>query len=202
MARGRVVLDTVPELSAEFLLKGTTGFTRRDWGSALANLWIVIEQITSNLWASHVLKPAKQGAAIDGRVDQLSDFRTWTTAARHELLHQIGVVGGETLGKLSSARKARNDLAHKGRHPGAAAARAAYQGVVELLTMAAPGHPIPMLELDLDAQALLDPFKPEPRRRIDPRYWMEIFKLPGEAELEQLEAESYRKYRRGRRGRD
>jgi hypothetical protein len=196
---GRAVLDVVSELSAEFLLKGTTGFARRDWGSALANLWIVVEQITSNLWTRHVLQPAKRGVVIDGRSDQLSDFRTWTTAARHELLHQVGVITHETLGKLSSARKARNDLAHKGKHPTAAAARAAYEGLADLLTIAATGRAILMLALDLDAEALSDPFKREPRRRLEPQYWMEIFKLPGEAELERLEAESYRGYGRGRR---
>lgn len=132
MAAGRTVLDAVTELSGEFLLKGTTGFAQRDWGSALANLWIVVEQITSNLWARHVLQPAKQATTIDGRVDQLGDFRTWTTAARHELLHQVGAISSETLGRLSIARKARNDLAHKGKHPSAAAANAAYKGVTDL----------------------------------------------------------------------
>jgi len=200
MAMGRAVLDAVSELSGEFLLKGTTGFARRDWGSALANLWVVVEQIASNLWTRHVVQPAKQGASIDGRVDQLGDFRTWTTAARHELLHQLGVISRTTLGRLSSARKARNDLAHKGKHPSAAAARAAYEGVMDIMSVAVPGRPILMLTLDLDKEALSDPFKPEPRRRHDPQYWMEIYKLPGEAELERLEAESYRKYWRGRGG--
>jgi hypothetical protein len=194
IAMGRAVLDAVRELSAEFLLKRTTGIARRDWGSALANLWIVVEQITSNLWSRHVLEPAKQGSAVDGRADQLSDFRTWTTAARHELLHQIGVVTRETLARLSIARKARNDLAHRGKHPSAAAARAAYESVGDLLTIAAPARPIMMLTLDLDEETLPDPFTPKPTRRLEPQYWMEIFKLPGELELERLEAQRHKRH--------
>ncbi len=201
MALGRDVLAAVNELSPEFLLKGTTAFAKRDWGSALANLWIVVEQVTSNLWTRYVLQPAKQGTVIDGRADQLADFRTWTTAARHELLHQIDIITPETLAKLSRARKARNDLAHKGKHPTAAAARAAREGAADLLTIATDGRLMPLLAPDLDAQALPDPFNPEPSRPLDPQYWMEIFKLPGEEELERLEAESYRRYRRAGKGR-
>lgn len=196
MASGRTVLDAVPELSAEFLLKGMTAFARRDWGSALSNLWIVVEQITSNLWTRHVLQPAKNAELYDGRTNQLSDFRMWTTAARHELLHQVGVTSRETLAKLSTARKARNDLSHKGKHPTGAAARAAYDAVADLLTITADSRPIPMLALNLDAEALTDPFKPDRRERLNPQYWMEISKLPGESELERLEAESYKAHRR------
>jgi hypothetical protein len=50
MKLGLGVFDSVPSLSGEFLLKGVSGIARRDWGAALTNLWIVIEQITSFLW--------------------------------------------------------------------------------------------------------------------------------------------------------
>ena len=72
MTVGRAVLDSIPELSGEFLLKGVTGIARRDWGAALANLWIVVEQITSHLWTQCVLSPAKDSNTISGRADQLS----------------------------------------------------------------------------------------------------------------------------------
>lgn len=188
MDAGRAILEALPELSGEFLLKGVTGIARRDWGAALANLWIVVEQITSHMWALHVMAPAKATDPITGRVDQLADPRTWTIAVRHELLHQIGVLPRETLAKLSDARKARNALAHQGKHPAATAAQAAYAAVIELLEVAVPGHPIPLLALDLGDHSLSDPFIPREPATVDPTHWMEIPKLPGEAELERLEA--------------
>jgi hypothetical protein len=188
MAAGRAVLEALPELSGEFLLKGVTGIARRDWGAALANIWIVVEQITSNLWERQMVGPAQASDLIPGRVDQLSDSRTWTIAVRHELLHQIGVLSHQTLGRLSDARKARNALAHSGKHPTADAAQAAYAAATELLQVAVPELPIPLLSLDLSDHALSDPFVPVEERVINPTHWMEIPKLPGEAELERLEA--------------
>jgi hypothetical protein len=195
---GRAILDAVPELSGEFLLKGVTGIARRDWGAALANLWIIIEQISSRLWEIRMVKPAQAPDPIPGRADQLSDPRTWTIAVRHELLHQIGVLSRETLVKLSTARKARNALAHNGKHPTAAAAQAAYGAVTELLQVAVPELPIPLLSLDIANHGLSDPFAPREPVKLNPTHWMEIPKLPGEAELERLEA----KHRVARRERD
>lgn len=189
MAIGRSVLDSVPELSAEFLLKGVTGIARRDWGTALASLWIVIEQLTSHLWDQHVLKAVKEENVIPGRVDQLSDSRTWTVAARNELLRQTGVLSHDTLEQLALARKARNELSHKGRHPSASAARAAFKAIAELLKIAVPGVGIPLIDLDLTNHQMSDPFLQPKQLKLEPTHWMEIPKLPGEQELERLEAE-------------
>ena len=52
--KGRLALEGVPGVRGEFLLKGATGFARRDWGTALANLWIVVEQLTTHLWYSKI----------------------------------------------------------------------------------------------------------------------------------------------------
>jgi hypothetical protein len=197
MAAGRSILDALPELSGEFLLKGVTGIARRDWGTALANIWIVVEQITSNLWERRIVRPAQAPDPIPGRVDQLSDPRTWTIAMRHELLHQISVLSRQTLRRLSEARKARNALAHSGKHPTADAAQAAYAAVTDLLEVAVPELPIPLFTLDLADHALSDPFAPVEETEINPTHWMEIPKLPGELELERLEA----KHRAGRRKR-
>ena len=188
MITGREILEKLPELSGEFLLKGVTGIARRDWGVALANLWIVVEQITSNLWKRCMVEPARTADPIQGRVDQLSDTRTWSIAVRHETLYQINVLPRETLIKLFEVRKARNALTHGGKHPGANAAQAAYTGATELLRIAVPELPIPLLALDLTDHALSDPFAPRKATEINPTYWMEIPKLPGEAELERLEA--------------
>jgi hypothetical protein len=67
MSAGRSILEALSELSGEFLLKGVSGIARRDWGTALANLWIVVEQITSNLWDRRMVGPAQGPDPIPGR---------------------------------------------------------------------------------------------------------------------------------------
>ncbi len=188
MSSGRALLDAVPELSPEFLLKGATGLARRDWGAALSNLWIVVEQITSHLWESKILIPARGSQATPGRVDQLSDTRTWTVAARHELLHQTGTIGTDALGLLSVARRARNALSHIGKHPTESDARSAYSSALALLQLATASSAVPLALLDLADHTISDPFLPREPIELQPTHWMAIPKLPGEAELEKLEA--------------
>lgn len=190
MTAGRRLMDVVPELSPEFLLKGVTALARHDSGTALSNLWIVIEQLSSNLWNQKVLMPARSEPSIPGRSDQLADFRTWTTATRHELLYQTGVVTYEALQNLAAARKARNALAHMGKHPTNKDAKAAFDASLSLLGVVAGKLPVPLATLDYDKFSLADPFAPPPRRprALNPTHWMEIPKLPGEVELERLEA--------------
>jgi hypothetical protein len=190
MFTGRSILDAVPELSGEFLLKGVTGIARRDWGAALSNLWIVIEQITSNIWTRRILSSSQESEIIAGRLDQLSDTRTWTAAARQELLYQIGAISSETLSTLSIARKARNALAHRGKHPNEKDAQSAYQSTMSILQSAVADLSIPLKELDLNNHILSDPFLPKEPLQIEPTHWMEIPKLPGEAELERLESQT------------
>lgn len=190
MADGLAAINAVPPLSGEFLLKGTSGIARRDWGAGLSNLWIVIEQITEHLWQRDVIGPCKTGERIDGRSDQLKDTRTWTAATRQELLHQKGVLSADTLRALYLARKARNDLSHQGKHPTEAAAIAAYDAIRDLLRLALPGTALPLFNLNLSDHVLSDPFKPAERGPLNPQYWMEIPKLPGEQELEIEEAKS------------
>lgn len=191
MAQGRDILSRLPEVNAEFLLKGTTGYARRDWGAALANLWIVVEQVSSHLWTNQVLNPVKGNPSIPGRSSQLADYRTWTTGVRLEVLHQIGKISAETLALLSEARKARNDLSHRGNHPSASAARAAWEGVARLIQIAVPDVPIPLLSLNLEDHTLSDPFEPREPQRLEPKYWMPIPKLPGEEEFEKLESKFF-----------
>lgn len=185
---GRSVLGRVPEVSGEFLLKGVTGYAKRDWGTALANLWIVVEQLASHLWTTHVLAKAKAGPVIPGRQAQLEDFRTWTTGARLEVLHQLGHIPAETLQSLTAARKARNDLAHDGKHPSASAAKSSLNGALKLLQLAVPDVQVPLLGVNLDDHAIVDPFQRPALDKLEPTYWMEIPKLPGETEIEGLAA--------------
>ena len=190
IAIGLSVFNAIPNLSGEFLLKGTTGIARRDWGVALSNLWIVVEQITQHLWDREIIAPAQIGNQIDGRRDQLNDTRTWTTAARLELMYQREILPIDALRFLSLARKARNALSHRGDHPDENAAMAGYRGVQGLLQIALPETKLPLYSLDLADHALSDPFKPRESKQINPEYWLPIPKLPGEEELEREEAKT------------
>jgi hypothetical protein len=186
---GFALLKSVPRLSPEFLLKGVSGIARRDWGVGLSNLWITIEQLTETLWQREVLEPAASDQSrITGRSDQLRDTRTWTTANRHEMLHFKGAIPATVLRDLYHARKARNDLSHRGTHPTDASASSAYRATLALLQSVVGEIDISLSGLDLTDHSLSDPFKPRESRALDPQYWMEIPKLPGEADLEREEA--------------
>lgn len=195
-ATGLSVLSRIPELSAEFLLKGVTGHARRDWGTALSNLWIAVEQLTQHLWRLHVLTPEKdEDDRIRGRKDQLADVRTWTIATRHELLAQKGVVPKLLLFHLANARRARNELAHTGKHPSKQASEAAFTSTCGLLELCLDGEQLPFSSIDLENLSISDPFSPIDSGPLEPEFWMEIPKLPGEQELE-LEEVNLRKNER------
>ena len=196
---GIKILDEIPQLEGEFLLRGVTGVARRDWGLALANLWIAIEQLTSHFWEEKVLKPAKKEALFSSRVDQLSDNRTWTVSARHEMLFQKEELDKETYALLTKARKARNALSHQGKHPNSEIGHSALNAFKQMLSKALPDKTIPFNDMDVDNHFMSDPFKPrEPQIISNPQYFMEIFKLPGELELEQMEAKIRRQLNRTR----
>lgn len=183
---GLNILNDIPQLNAEFFLKGVTGIARRDWGNALSNLWIVIEQCVSNLWSKHVLDEVKSSTPIKGRLDQLKDFRTWSIASRLELLHQRSIISTECFNSLFKARKARNDLAHKGVHPSEKDSLSAYEGFLILLSTITNSD-IPLAKLKIEDHMISDPFSPPRKEKINPTHWMPIPKLPNEEEIEKEE---------------
>jgi hypothetical protein len=187
------ILDRVSTLRGEFLLNGVTGIARRDWGAALSNLWIVIEQLLEELWIARVVEPSCRDDPRKSRRDQLQDSRTWTAAARAELLFQKGTVDRDTLIVLSGARKARNELSHVGLHPTMDDAYLAYQSVGRLLGICLPNQTVPLFNLDLSDHSLSDPFSPPDLKGIEPTHWMPIPKLPGEDELERSESATRRR---------
>jgi hypothetical protein len=189
MRTGLATLKRLEPMRGEYLLRGATGLARRDWGSALANLWIVTEQLLEALWNREIVVPAGALDNSNARKDQLNDNRTWSTATRIEMLHQKGVFDLAILKTLSKARKARNDLAHRGLHPAESDAEACYTGVCSLIRAVLAEDTLPLLKLNLADHALSDPFAPPKHRgRIEPEFWMAIPKLPGEEELEKAEA--------------
>ena len=191
--KGRRVLENAPGVGGEFLLKGVTGYARRDWGTALANLWIVVEQLTSHLWSEKIVRPACDSQVTRGRIDSLRDYRTWTISTRHEMLFQLKLLDSNLYESLAKARKSRNQLSHDGRHPDEGDATAALFSVKGLFRILLPDLKIPFVDMDLKDHTITNPFKASEHRSLNPKYWMEIKKLPGEAELERLEVEAKRK---------
>ena len=187
-ARGFQLLSKVPELTPEFLLKGVTGLARKDWGNALSNLWIVIEQITSHLWSKEMLGVSFNH--VPGRRDQLKDNRSWTAATKQEVLHQKGILTINTLGALFVARKSRNDLFHNGTHPDKEAAVAALHSIHGLLIAATQENELPLFSLNIDDHQISDPFQPPRTEKLNVAYWMDFPKLPGEDEISREEARS------------
>jgi hypothetical protein len=187
MKTGLSVLDQITRLRGDLLLKGVTGIARRDWSAGLSNLWIVIEQIVSHIWDSEIIKKAEAAGSPKSRRNQLGDNRTWTVAVKLEMLHQKGHLNADALQELSTARKARNDLAHEGHTPSEASALSALNGVRRLIRVIMPHQRVPLFELDLSDHAISDPFAPR-KMEGEPKYWLAIPKLPGEEGLEKLEA--------------
>jgi hypothetical protein len=187
MKAGMALLSAAPEVSADLLLRGTTSLARRDWAGSLSNLWIVIEQLTSNLWRRDVTDRAQNSQAIPGRLRQLQDNRTWTISSKHELLHQIGTIEIALLETLGTARKARNDLSHRGTSPEERDAWAALDSCLGLWKLICPSSPIPLKDLDLKNHLLSDPFLPHRPTKIEPVAWFDYPRLPGEKEIEEQE---------------
>lgn len=189
MKTGLATLKRLDPVRGEYLLKGATGIARRDWGSALANLWIVTEQLLQALWTREIVEPTRTLKNSKARRDQLNDTRAWTAATRIEMLHQKGCFDLVTLTALSKARKARNNLAHRGEHPSEDDAKACYAGIRSLLCVVLADDTLPFFRLDLWDHALSDPFSPPTHGgRLAPEFWMAIPKLPGEEQLEKAEA--------------
>jgi hypothetical protein len=85
-------------------------FSRRQLSEALADSWIVIEQILDSIWNSYL------SSLVDReRRSRLSDPRTFSAAVRLEVLLVAGILPEDLYRFLNVARKHRNDLAHRAR---------------------------------------------------------------------------------------
>jgi hypothetical protein len=157
---GKSICSQIPSLSPEFLVHGVSAFISHDWGTSLSELFISVEQIIEQLWKVHVIDGERQpNSVISGRNEFLTDYRTWTTSARIEVLFQKHVLPPSTYGLLSIARKARNDLVHSGQVPGRAAAEAALDGVFQLIACATTPDKIDCLSARVEAYKKLDPIQ-------------------------------------------
>jgi hypothetical protein len=121
-------------LSVDLMLQGISSFASHDWAGALSHLWITVEQVVSLLWQTLVISGGVQPKfPIENRKEFLQDYRTWVTAARLELLFQRGILSEFSYRRISTARRARNDLAHKGVLPTRRSVESLLEGLFSIL---------------------------------------------------------------------
>jgi hypothetical protein len=138
--KGKKVTESINNLSVDLLLKGVSAFVGHSWPEALSNLWICLEQIISQLWNTEfILKTNHAKPEIRGRKEFLKDDRTWTTSTKVEMLFNKQLVDAEIYALLNRARKARNDLIHKGTTPRMVDVEAAFDAIFKLISLIAYG---------------------------------------------------------------
>ncbi len=133
--KGKSFLEKVKNLSPSFLIKGTTTFINNSFAESLINNWLSIEQILDNIWQANILQKQIE-VPIYGRNDFLKDNRTWTSAAKAEMLFQIKLIDANLYNQISISRKARNNFVHTGENPSKKDAETAFNALFSLLSLA------------------------------------------------------------------
>jgi hypothetical protein len=100
------IADTLPELISAGVYYTHQGRP----AEGIINCFVAIEQMINQLWRTTVIPTATDAK----HRDSLSDTRTWTTAARSELLMREGTLPEPVFEAVRKARKHRNDVAHEG----------------------------------------------------------------------------------------
>lgn len=138
LGMGLMVLSKVKNFSPAFLLHGYTALGHQNDSEALNSLWIVVEQLTTCLWESRVLRDQNVNLADMKR--QLKEkgkhADTSKIAVKHELLLQIQVLSEDCYTRLNAARSKRNDLVHEGKSSDMGAVIELWPALCEMLETA------------------------------------------------------------------
>lgn len=183
LKRGRDLLSKIGSFPQEQMLHGTTFYVRKQWAEALLHLWTTTERVLETAWAHHVM--AHKSSPSKSRREFLEDHRTWTAAAKLEVLFQKELLPEHTYEVLTDVRKARNSFAHRGIAPGYEIARKALVSCFEMASLCASAF----TELELFKGVvevveqrchpeLLPPRQPD--QPLQPTHWLPIPPLPGE----------------------
>ncbi len=137
-ANGQEILNLIDNLSPYYLIHGVTEMFHRNWSSATSSLWINAEQITDYLWLNVFLKDPDKNPNIPQRVKTMQqDHRTYSASVKQEILYQVGILPESVYAKIFMVRKARNKLVHEGKMVSKEDAVQLYNGIDELLRIAA-----------------------------------------------------------------
>jgi hypothetical protein len=101
-------LAEVAELLPTLVAGAYSMFSRRQLGEALLDSWGACEQLLDYLWREYV-----SSLSNDRRRERLRDTRTYTAVVRTETLFTAGLIDLTVYDALNTARKQRNDMAHR-----------------------------------------------------------------------------------------
>lgn len=183
--QGKKILDMIPRLSASILLNGVSTFVKHQWTECLITLWTTIEQIINHIWDSHIVGKINEfEVSIPRRKDFLTDYRTWTTSTKIEMLYQKNLIGAEEYKFLNIARKSRNDFIHEGTTPKKEHAQAALEAMLRTISLTVTNfHNSEQLNnvrelIFKHVRGELIPRKGEIKGEVT--HWMEIPPIPGD----------------------
>jgi len=92
-------------------------YSRRHFGEALIDSFVVIEQILDSLWKSYISKlpntDEPNTKKDEGRKKRLEDTRTYSVSVRAEVLFTAGTIEAKLYNPIQKARKHRNKTAHR-----------------------------------------------------------------------------------------
>jgi hypothetical protein len=152
---GNDLLTKLPNVSPTLLLRGVTEMRYHNLTDALSNLWIVVEQLTELLWQDVFLARNENHPIPDipnRRRSLDEDTRTWSMSVKHELLFQKKIISAAVYAKIHPARKARNDLVHKGLRPNADLVENLFSGILDLVHSATGSDPSDLRAVDMRIQ--------------------------------------------------
>jgi len=175
---GAPVVDGIPEISPTLFLNGLTYFRQGQLASALVFLWSTCESLIGRLWDDHVVI---KGAGIPGR-RRFVEGNGWQAAHMVEVLFQMSLIDDDLYTQLSSARTARNALAHRAKSPKVDDCKAALLSAFRLVSAVRSGGKV-QDEFKMLADRLASAHDPH-TGPLDPQYWREIPSVPGDNKWE------------------
>lgn len=107
--KGHKIFKRLNHMSPNILLEGVSHYVSSNWAQSLILFWTNIEQLINQIWEEKVISQDMSKK----RREFLSDFRTWTAAAKIEALLLTGCLNKETYDMLNTSRKTRNDFMHR-----------------------------------------------------------------------------------------
>lgn len=116
-----------------------SAYSQRQLAEAVVDSWIVVEQLLDWYWTKH-----RVALSDKARKERLADTRTYSAAVRIEVLQTAKVLPEPLCQELQSARRHRNDLAHRASVTGGGAdvCLAAMRHTIELFSGAQVEPPL------------------------------------------------------------
>lgn len=191
-AEGQKVFSLLTKLNAAYLSLAYSSLRRSETRNALVFGWVACEQVIQQIWDEFLI--GDQNAY--GTARRRNGLKaTRNVAPKLELLALAKIISEDTYETLSTARKARNDFAHKG---GAVTFNSAFECVSGLILLIQEFANLK--GVSTGASHLLEVFNTIEEREAkhsgrgatkagdvdwkSVKYWREMFKIPGDENWE------------------